>query len=111
MSDKYVLDVLPVVGVENGGVSGEIGRTTRIRLDIDAPFGRIQSVSLQSAAPAQVLDLVNKFVATIVPVTGHALGVLVRQGAAEGLDNREGREVLRRYEFDSPALPALFLLN
>lgn len=97
--------------VEHGSVGGEIGRASGVRLDIDTPLGGIETVGLEGAGAAEVFDLVNEFVATVVTVSGHAFGVFVGQGAAEGLDNGEGGEVFRRYELDAAALAAFLLLN
>lgn len=101
----------PIVGLEHGRVRREVGRAARVGLHIDAPPGGVQSVCLEGAAAAEVLDLVDVLVAAIVAVAGHALGVLVGEGAAQGLDHREGGEVLRRDKLDPPGLAPLLLLD
>lgn len=100
-----------VVGLEDGGVGGEVGGGAGVGLDVDAPGGGVEAVGLEGAGAAEVLDLVDVLVAAVVAVAGHALGVLVGEGGAQGLDDREGGEVLRRDQLDPPALPPLLLLD
>lgn len=100
-----------VVGVEEGGVGSEIRRATGVGLDVDSPGSGIQVERLEGAVAAEVLDLVDELVTTIVTIPRHALGVLVGEGAAEGLDDRERGEVLGGDELDPPALPPLLLLD
>ena len=100
-----------VVGVEDGGVGGEIGRGAAVGLDIDAPFGRVEAVGDQGAGLGEVFDLVDEFVAAVVAVAGHALGVFVGEGAAQGFDDGEGGEVFGGDELDAAALAALLLLD
>lgn len=97
--------------LENGRVSSEVGRGTGVRLDIDTPFGRVEVESLDSARSAEVLDLINEFVSTVVTVTRHALGVFVGEGTAEGFDDGEGSEVLGSDELDAAALATLLFLD
>lgn len=100
-----------VVRLEHGGVGGEVGRRTRVGLDVDAPSGGIEMEGLEGAGTAQVLNLVDELVAAVVAVAGHALGVLVGEGTPQRLYDGEGSEVLRRYQLYSPTLPTLLLLN
>lgn len=100
-----------VVGVEESGVGSEVGRGAGVGLNVDAPLGGVAVEGLHGAGAAEVLDLVDVLIATVVAVAGHALGVLVSEGAAEGLDDGEGGEVLGGDQLDPPALPPLFLLD
>lgn len=101
----------PIVGLKNSSVGCEISRRTGVRLDINTPFGGIEMESLKSAGTAEVFDLVNKLIATVVTVTGHALRVLVCKRTAKGLNYSERGEVLGGNELDPGALAALLLLN
>ncbi|URE31071.1 Nuclear transport factor 2 (NTF2) domain [Musa troglodytarum] len=100
-----------VMGIEKGGVGGEIGRTTGVWLDVDAPPGGVESVGGEGAGTAEVLDGVDVLVAAVVAVAGHALGVLVSESAAEGLDDGEGGEVLGGDELDSVRLAPLLVFD
>lgn len=100
-----------VVGLEDGGVGGEVGGGAGVGLDVDAPAGGVEAVGLEGAGAAEVLDLVDVLVAAVVAVARHALGVLVGEGGAEGLDDGEGGEVLGGDQLDPPALPPLLLLD
>jgi hypothetical protein len=100
-----------VVGLEHGRVGSEVGRRAGVGLHIDAPLGGVDVEGLEGARPAKVLDLVDELVASVVPVARQALGVLVGEGAAQGLDDGEGGEVLRRDQLDASALAPLLLLD
>lgn len=101
----------PVVGLEDGGVGGEICGGAGVGLDIDAPGLGVDVEGLEGSGAAEVLDLVDELVAAVVAVAGHALRVLVGEGAAEGLDHGERREVLGGDELDAAALAPLLLLD
>ncbi len=53
----------------------------------------------------ELFDLVDNLAASVVPLAGIALGVLVRRHAADRLENARPREVLGRDQLDLPALP------
>jgi len=63
-------------------------------LDIAAPLLRVQTVGLQCAAFAEVFDLVNDFVSTVVACTRVAFAVFVAQTRAEHFKDVVVREVL-----------------
>ena len=67
--------------------------------------------SLEGSAPAKVFDLIDVLVPPVVSVTGHALGVLVGEGAAQCLNHGERGEVFGGDELDPTALPTLLLLD
>ena len=100
-----------IVGVEESRVSGEIRRTAGVGLHIDAPGGGIEVKSGQGTIAAEILDLVNEFVAAVVAISRHTFGVFVGEGGAQGLDHSKGGEILRGDQFDPPALPPLLLLD
>lgn len=81
------------MGVKEGGVCSKIGRATRIGLYIDTPFVCIQAVSLEGTSSAEVLDLVDEFVATIVAIARETFRVLVGESGAKGFDDSLGGEV------------------
>ena len=54
----------------------------------------------RGAVAGEVLDLVDDLAAAVVPLAGHALGVLVVEPGAERLEHRDGREVLRGDELE-----------
>ena len=60
---------------------------------------------LLRAVDRELLDLVDDLAAAVVAPTGIALRVLVRRDAADGLEHRRPREVLRGDELDLAALP------
>ena len=100
-----------VVGVEDGGVGGEVGGGAGVGLNVNAPFGGVAVEGLEGTRAAEILDLVDVLVSAIVAVAGHALGVLVGEGAAEGFNDGEGCEVLGGNQLYPSALPPLFLLD
>ena len=99
-----------VVRVEEGGVHGEVGGRAGVRLHVDAPVVGRQAKGLERAVAAEVLELVDHLVATVVPSSGQALRVLVGHARAEALHHGLGGEVLRRNQLDAVHL-ALFLLD
>mmetsp|Transcript_41269 Transcript_41269/g.115267 ORF Transcript_41269/g.115267 Transcript_41269/m.115267 type:complete len:251 (+) Transcript_41269:1164-1916(+) len=101
----------PVVGFEQGGVHGEVCRAAGVGLHVDAPLLRVQAERLESAVLAQVLDLVDDLVASVVARPRLALGVLVGERRSERLHARPGREVLRRDQLDRIDLPLFLLLD
>mmetsp|Transcript_35060 Transcript_35060/g.74781 ORF Transcript_35060/g.74781 Transcript_35060/m.74781 type:complete len:299 (-) Transcript_35060:161-1057(-) len=100
-----------IVRREKGGVHSEVGGTAGVGLDVNPPLLRIQSIRLEGALLAELLDLVNDFVSTIVPGVGEALGVFVRQRRAEAFHDRAGGEVLGRDELERRVLAKLLLLD
>jgi hypothetical protein len=92
-------------------VYGEVGRRAGVRLDIDAPFLRIQAVSLQGALLAECLDLIDNLISSIVTSVGEALGVFVGEGRAKTVHDCPGGEVLGRDEFEGGVLTELLLFD
>ena len=72
---------------------------------------RIQAERRQRALLAQRLRLVDELVAAVVARVRVALGVLVRHHAAERVEHRHRREVLRRDQAERRALPLLLVLD
>lgn len=100
-----------IMRLKQSGVGGKVGRAAWVRLHIHAPLGCVKMKRLKSSRSTQILDVINELVPSIVPVTRHALGVLVGQGAAKCLNDSEGGEVLRCDELDASALAALLPLD
>lgn len=100
-----------IVGVEQSCVGGEIGRATGVGLDVDAPPGGIEAVGSEGAGAAKILDGVDVLVPAVVAVSGHALGVLISEGATKGFDDGEGGEVFGGDELDAMGLTALLVLD
>mmetsp|Transcript_123991 Transcript_123991/g.332958 ORF Transcript_123991/g.332958 Transcript_123991/m.332958 type:complete len:366 (-) Transcript_123991:23-1120(-) len=92
-------------------VDGEVSRAAGVGLHVDAPLLRVQVERLESAVLAQVLDLVDDLVASVVARPRLALGVLVGERGSERLHARPGREVLRRDQLDRIDLPLFLLLD
>lgn len=84
-----------LVGVQYGSVHSEVGRGAGVRLDIDTPLAVVDTVSLEGTRNAQVLDLVDELVTTVIALAGQTLGVLVGQAAAKAFHDGSGGEVLR----------------
>ena len=67
-----------------------------VRLDV----GVLGAEERLGAVAGEVLDLVDDLAAAVVPLAGHALGVLVVEPGAERLEHRHRREVLRGDELE-----------
>lgn len=100
-----------IVGFEQSSIGGEIGRATGVGLDVDAPLGGIEAVGSEGARAAKILDGIDVLVPAVVAVSGHALGVLISEGATKGFDDGEGGEVFGGYELDTMGLTALLVLD
>lgn len=87
--------------------------TLRLKVEMDPIDQGVieQCMYLECTRLAEIFDLVNVLVATVVSVAWYTLRILVCESASEGLDDSEGGEVLGGYEFDSSTLPSLLLLN
>lgn len=67
----------PIMNIENSGIRIQVGGRARERLDIDAPFCRVQTKRLQCSVLAQYLGLVDELVATVVSCTWVTFGIFV----------------------------------
>ena len=77
-------------------VDRQIGVRAGMRLHVGMPGAE----QLLRSLDGQALDLVDELAAAVVPLPGIALGVLVRQHAADRLQHRRTDEVLRRDQLD-----------
>ena len=84
--------------VQDGGV----GLGARVRLDV----GVVGAEESLGAGDGQVLGDVDVLAAAVVPLAGVALGVLVREHGALGLQDGARDEVLRRDHLEGLALAA-----
>lgn len=100
-----------IVRFEEGGVHGEVGGGSRVGLDVHAPLFRIQTVRLEGAFLAELLDLIDDFVSAVVTGVGKALGVFVREGGTEAFHHRLRGEVFGRDKFEAGVLAELFLFD
>ena len=57
------------VRAEKSRVNGKVSRTAGQRLNVHAPFGRIETISCQSSLLSQYLNLIDNLVASIVTVS------------------------------------------
>mmetsp|Transcript_56404 Transcript_56404/g.147018 ORF Transcript_56404/g.147018 Transcript_56404/m.147018 type:complete len:476 (+) Transcript_56404:49-1476(+) len=92
-------------------VHREVGGAARVGLHVHTPLLLVQPEGLQGTVLAQILDLVDDLVATVVARPRLALGVLVRQRRAQTLHHRPRGEVLRGNELDRAHLPSLLVLD
>lgn len=83
-----------VLGLDHGGQGSEVGSRSRVRLDVDTPLLSRETEGLEGTLAAEVLDLVDVLVTTVVTGTGETLRVLVGQGGAVGLHDGLRGEVL-----------------
>lgn len=56
-----------VVRLNERGINGEVGRRSRVGLDIHAPLLRVQLVRLQCAVLCENLDLIDELITAIIP--------------------------------------------
>mmetsp|Transcript_49006 Transcript_49006/g.111658 ORF Transcript_49006/g.111658 Transcript_49006/m.111658 type:complete len:258 (-) Transcript_49006:881-1654(-) len=96
---------------QEGRIDRKVGGAPGVRLHIDAPLLLIKAESLEGTVLAEVLDLVDDLVATVVARTGLPLRVLVGERGPEALHHRPGSKVLRSNELDGTHLPGLLLLH
>lgn len=89
----------------------QVGGTTTERLNIDAPFLRVQTEGMQSASLAGLLDGINVLVASVVASARVTLRVLVAHRRPKGIEDSARGNVLRSNENDglSLALDLFFL--
>ena len=78
------------MGLEEGSERGKVSRAARVGLDVDTPDGGVEAEGSKRALLADLLNLVDDFVATIVAVVGKACR---RENAVNVFSLRsEGRE-------------------
>ena len=70
--------------------------TSRVWLDIDAPFSRVEVEGCQRPLLAKDFELVDPLVATVVASVGETLGILVGEDGTVGLHGRPARQVLQQ---------------
>ena len=96
-----------VAGLEHGPIDRLIGRGAAVRLDVRM-FGAEQSLR---PLDSKRLHVVNDVAPAIVPSAGIALGILVGEHAAHGLQHRQRGEVLGGDEFDIALLAGELALD
>ena len=80
---------------EKTGVDGEVGGRSRVGLDVHSPLGGVEVVSLESTLLAELLNLVNELVTSVVTVSGVTLRILVGEARSQAFHDSSGGEVLR----------------
>ena len=90
-----------VADVEHGDVRGHVRLRPGVRLDVDVLRAREKR---QRALLGKPLDLVNELAAAVIALARQALGVLVGQPRALGLEHRAEGVVLAGDQLDLPAL-------
>lgn len=76
-------------------VNSKIGGTTRVRLNIHTPFFGLQSVRDECSIPREILNLVDKLIASVISGTWVSLTVLICEAATQRFKNKLVSEVLR----------------
>jgi hypothetical protein len=94
----------PLVGPHDGLVDLEVGGRSGQALDVDTPLLVIETKGVEGALLAKKLDGVNVLVTAVVAGTGVALGVFVRHGRTERIEDGAGCDILRGNEKDGLAL-------
>lgn len=79
----------------DGLVYLQIGGTSTQSLDIDTPPLRIKVEGFQCSRLACELYLVDELVASVVSCSGITLGVFVRHGCSESIEDGFGGEIFR----------------
>ena len=87
---------------EHGHEGGEVGLGPGVRLHV----GVLRAEELLQAVDGELLDLVDDLAAAVVAAARVALGVLVGERGAHGVDHGAAREVLAGDQLQSVALPA-----
>lgn len=94
----------PLVRPHDGLICLQIGRAAAQALDIDAPLLGVQPEGLKGALLAEKLHRINVLVAAVVSCTRVPLGVLIRHGRAESVEDGAGGDILGGDEEDRLAL-------
>ncbi len=84
-----------------------VGGAARVRLHV----GELAAEQLLGALDGQILGLVDILTATVIAGAGIALGVLVGEHAARGLEHGAGHDVLRGDQLDLVLLAAELALH
>lgn len=98
-----------VVGTDNCGVDGEVGRRSGQRLNVDSPLGRVESEDLEGSLLAEQLHLIDELVSSVVAGSRVAFTVLVAHRRAERIHYSLAGEVLRGDKLEPATLSALLL--
>jgi hypothetical protein len=93
----------PIAGADRAQIRGHVGLGARVALDVDVLRPREQ---LERTLLGEPLGDVNELAPAVVALAGQALGVLVRQPAALGLEHGRIDVVLAGDELDLVVLPA-----
>lgn len=88
----------------------QISWTAAERLHIHTPLFRVQAECFQSALLAEQFHCVNVLVATVVPCSWIALGVLVRHGRSKSIEDGSGGDILGSNKEDRLSLALDLLL-
>ena len=94
-------------GLTQRQVDRHVGLCARVRLHV----GVVGAEERLGARDGQRLGDVHELAAAVVALAGIALGVLVREHRAGGLENRAAHEVLRRDQLEALVLPLLLVAN
>ena len=89
----------------------EVDRHVRLRAGMRLDVRVLRAEECLRTVDRELLDLVDDLAAAVVAPARIALRVLVRRDAADGLEHRGPREVLRRDELDLVALARELLLE
>ena len=92
------------VGRHDGLVDLQVGRAAAEALNVDTPLLGVDVEGLESTTLAQLLDLVDVLVATVVTGAGVTLGVLVGHGRTKSVEDGAGGDVLGGDEHDGLTL-------
>ena len=96
-----------VAGLGQGEVGRHVGLRAGVRLDV----GVLGAEELLGPVDGELLDLVHHLAAAVVALARVALGVLVGEGRAGGLQHRRGDEVLAGDELEPVGLAAGLLAD
>lgn len=84
-----------VLRLDQGSQGSKVGGRATVGLHVDAPLLGIQTERGQGTGAAELLELIDELVTTIVTGTGETLGVLVGQRSAVGFnDGLRGKVLL-----------------
>mmetsp|Transcript_15531 Transcript_15531/g.40247 ORF Transcript_15531/g.40247 Transcript_15531/m.40247 type:complete len:206 (+) Transcript_15531:776-1393(+) len=100
-----------VVWLEEPSEDCHVGGRSRQRLHVDPPLIRREPERFERAVLAQLLDLVDVNVSTVIPRPNFALGVLVGEAGAHHLHHGPRSEIFRSDQFETGPLPLLLQLK
>lgn len=100
-----------VLGLEQSGKGSKVGSGSRVWLDVATPDLGVEVEGLESSVSAEVLELVDVLVTTVVSCAWETFRVLVGEHGAVGFHNSQGGQVLGSNELEAGELSVRLIFD